>query len=225
MKTFSRKMLERSVAVLDALPPPPADAELIEQADLLEKALFVAAHFDRVEHIQPLVARFKKLLQLPVGPLALKAVLKTANKGLPRVAEARDAQEIDDLLTWMGEVILGGRDLTMLTAQELADAPEKLQVLLELAAGWYYFGRDQQAEPVLNAAHAAVQESALVQGANGAGPRLHRRAGPKSRPDSPGAVGGFVYASARRARCVDNSPVLQPLSIGDDRNGDPGGHA
>jgi hypothetical protein len=158
---FSRKMLERTVAVLDTLLPSPGDAEVADEARLLEKALFVAAHFDRTEHVQPLVERFKKLLRIQVGPLALQAVIKTANKCFRGLRKLGLREETEDLLAWAGEAIAGGQAPTKLDANELASTPEKLQVLLELAGGWCYLVRDRQAEPVLNAARTVLFKGVL----------------------------------------------------------------
>jgi cellulose synthase operon protein C len=153
---FSRKMLERTVALLDALPPPPGDAEVADEARLLERALFVAAHFDRTEQVQPLVGRFKKLLRIQVGTLALQAVIKTAHKCFRGLRKLGLRKETEELLTWAGDVITGGQAPMMLDANKLAGTPEKLQVLLELAGGWCYLNRNPQAEPVLNAARTVL---------------------------------------------------------------------
>src|SRR5262249_39228740 len=70
---FAKEVLEQTAAAYDALPEARALEDLDRQAQLLERALFVAAHFDRVEHTHPLVARFKRLLQSQRGAPALQA--------------------------------------------------------------------------------------------------------------------------------------------------------
>ncbi len=160
---FARKMLERALVTLDALPfPPPGDWELTEYVKLLEKALFVAAHFDRAEHVPPLVSRFKKVLQLSMGPEPLKAVAKTANncfRGMRKMGMREETQELLDLL---GDTILAGRDLTKLDAKTFADTPHQLLALLEVAAGWYCFGRGPQAEAVLRVARGLLLKEVLL---------------------------------------------------------------
>src|SRR5215212_4988488 len=71
---FARKMLDLTVPAYDALPETTELAQLMEQAGFLERALFVAGHFGRVEAIHPLVARFQKMLQKQKGAQALQVL-------------------------------------------------------------------------------------------------------------------------------------------------------
>ena len=57
-------MLEEAVALYDAQAGTSDPNLLVDQiVPLLEKSLFVAAHFDSADHIHPLVTRFRALLQ------------------------------------------------------------------------------------------------------------------------------------------------------------------
>jgi len=56
----------------------------------------------------------------------------------------------------MANLILGGTDLKALTAKQSATTPATLRALLHVAGGWYYFNRDAQAEPVMQAARAEL---------------------------------------------------------------------
>jgi hypothetical protein len=123
--------------------------------------MFVAAHFDCIETIMPLIARFKQILQIPAGNMAFAAVVKTANKCFRGLRKLGMRDEVNDLLGWLEEVSLAGRDLSRLSSEELAEDPKKLQVLLEVAAGWCYMGRDKQAEPILNAARGLLYKELL----------------------------------------------------------------
>ena len=52
---FARKLLDQAVPTYDALPEAKELAALVDHAVFLEKALFVAGHFGRMEHVHPLV--------------------------------------------------------------------------------------------------------------------------------------------------------------------------
>ena len=83
---FARQMLNRAVSTLDALPfPPPGAPELIAYIELVGKALFVAAHFNRAEHTPALAARFPevRLISLPHADYgrALRAGFLASGKG------------------------------------------------------------------------------------------------------------------------------------------------
>ncbi len=139
---FARDMLDRVVPTFDALPAPEDKNQLEERAKFLERALFVAAHFDRIDTIHPLASRFERLLQSLHGQQAVEALETLAGqcfRGLRKLG-MRDA--IDRLLRQMENVVLEGRDLGGVE-------PTALPALLRVAAEYYFFGRDSQAEAIL----------------------------------------------------------------------------
>jgi hypothetical protein len=142
---FSREMLERALPILDTLPEPTDIHTLQEQAMFLEKALFAAAHFDRVEHIHSLVGRFEQLLRTQRGGAAVEALENLAGQCFRGLRKLGMRNEIDRLLSQMTDLVLEGRDLSAVDAAGLP-------ALLRVAGEWYFFGRDPQAEPVLQAA-------------------------------------------------------------------------
>jgi hypothetical protein len=155
---FAREMLDRLPAVYDALPEARDAEDLRREAELLERGLFTAGHFDRTEHIHPLTARFQKMLdeQSGRGADALKSVNAIALKCFRSLRKLGLRDEIDRLLTRMAEVVLEGQDLHTLDPGRLAHGPEAMRTLLQVAGGWYYFGRERQAEPVMQAARAML---------------------------------------------------------------------
>ncbi len=158
---FGRKLLERTLTVHDAWPRAKDEYELTLQAELIERAMFVAGHFDRPEYIQSLVERFKRLLEPQTGTEILAALTKVANKCFRGLRKLGLREEIDQLLTWIGDVMLSGHDFTKPEPKELADKPDLLRAMLQVAGGWYYFGRNAQAEPVLNAARGVLFQNSL----------------------------------------------------------------
>jgi len=154
---FARKMLEQTIPAYDALPQETKElAALLDQANFLEKALFVAAHFGRVEAVHPLVTRFQRMLQSQKGPQslpALESLAKYCFRGLRKLG-MRD--EIDQILRQMAELVLEGQEVKAIDFKKREQGSAALRALLQVAAGWYFFGRDSQAEPILQAARSVL---------------------------------------------------------------------
>jgi hypothetical protein len=144
---FARDMLDRVLPAYDALPDPPGHPELLELAEFLEKAMSVAGHFDRIEHVHPLVKRFQGLLQTQKGDKAIQAVESLAGQCFKSLRKLGMRDEIDQIQTQMAHAVLGGQDVKDVDPDKLS--PAALRALLHVAASWYYFNRDRQAEPVI----------------------------------------------------------------------------
>jgi hypothetical protein len=153
---FARKLLDQAIPCYDGLPEPKDLPAVMEQASFLEKALFVAGHFGRTEHVQPLVARFQRMLQAQRGPQALPALDSLAAQCFRGLRKLGMRDEIDQLLRQMAELVLEGRDIKAVDFKQGPQGPAALRALLNVASGWYYLGRDNQAEPVLQVARALL---------------------------------------------------------------------
>src|SRR5207237_693969 len=79
---FARALLENVTEAFDALPKPLDITTFLERAKLLERAMFLAAHFDRQETIQPLISRFRTLLESQNSDWALSAIDELAGRCL-----------------------------------------------------------------------------------------------------------------------------------------------
>ncbi len=162
---FARKLLDQSIPCYDALPEAKDLAAVVEQATFLEKALFVAGHFGRMEHVHPLVARFQRMLQSQRGPQALPALDSLAAQCFRGLRKLGMRDEIDQLLRQMADLVLEGRDVKTVDFKPKdkdPHGPAALRALLQVASGWYYFGRDNQAEPVLQSARALLLQNELA---------------------------------------------------------------
>src|SRR5581483_7139185 len=95
---FARGLLENVTGVFDALPRATDVTTFIDRAKLLERGLFVAAHFDRLEHIQPLVSRFKALLESQDTERAVSVIDELAGRCLRGLRKVGMRDEIDHLL-------------------------------------------------------------------------------------------------------------------------------
>jgi hypothetical protein len=135
-----------------------------KQGELLERALFLAAHFDRRDVVQKLVNQFIELLKTRPDDQRFELVNVVAAQSLRSLRKLGLRDEIDKLLHRMQGVILAGRtaaDLRVKSrsrpAPNKADVwPKALQSLLHLAGGWLTFGLGDQAEPILDDARAEL---------------------------------------------------------------------
>jgi hypothetical protein len=146
---FARRMLQQVVNAYDHLPPANDEFALWDRAVFLRESLFVAAHFDHIEHIHPLVNRFQQMLETQRGPQSIQPMNTLAGQCFRSLRKLGMRDEIAHLLRLMAEVILEGKDLAGVDFKKMDHGIDALQALLGVAAGWYYCGRDSQAEPVL----------------------------------------------------------------------------
>ncbi len=146
---FGRDLLDQVAPTFDALADSSDAQAQLNQASLLEKGLAVAAHFDRMGNIHPLADRFRKMLAAQKGERGIQMIEALAAQCFRGLRKLGMREEIDGLLTQMAQVLLGGQDPRALNAANLPTQPASLRALLHVAGGWYYFGRDKQAEPVL----------------------------------------------------------------------------
>ncbi len=158
---FALDMLNRLPAAYDALGNTDDPGDLLAQSELLEKGLFLAAHFDRVEFMPTLVTRFQNLLHALHGAGSLKKLDTLAAQCFRGLRKLGMRDEIDTLLHQIADLILAGKDLATFNPRADASGAEALRALLHVAAGWFFFGRDRQAEPIIHATRTILFQGAL----------------------------------------------------------------
>jgi cellulose synthase operon protein C len=158
---FARRMLDQAIPAYDALPEAKELAPLLDQATFLEKALFLAGHFGRIEAVHLLVTRFQNMLRSQKGPQALQVLDKLAAQCFRGLRKLGMRDEIDQILKQMADLILEGQDVKAIDFKKREQGTAALRALLQVAAGWYFFGRDSQAEPILQAARATLMANDL----------------------------------------------------------------
>ncbi len=137
---------------LDALPPVVDQREQADRAEVIERALFMAGHFDRAEQVQSLVTRILKLFQGQAGVNAASAIESVAGQCLRGLRKLGLRDQVELLLRNMADLLLQGRDLATQRERHKADWPKALLSLLHVAGGWLYFGMTDKALPVLQEA-------------------------------------------------------------------------
>lgn len=169
-EAFAVELLAAVPAVLTEGPkaggkPVDSDPVLKKVGQLLERSLFVAAHFGRAETVRGLVAEFAKLLREKPEAARFKLINVVAGPSLRSLRKLGMRDEIDRLLTQIQSEVLRGATLAELRTR-YATGPvtwsSVLQTLLNLATGWLAFGLDDHAAPILDAARAEVLRSFTV---------------------------------------------------------------
>ena len=116
-EAFTVDVLDRLEAIQDSLPEIQELRELQERAEMLERALFLAAHFDRSDHVQALVTRFLKLLESQRGQGAAEDLDNLAGQCFRGLRKVGLRDESDRLLHQMASQVMQGQDLAD-TSQE-----------------------------------------------------------------------------------------------------------
>jgi len=151
-EAFTVDVLDRLGPALDALPAPQDPREVEDRATVLERALFVAAHFDRSEHVQALVARILQLIESQSASGSMQAIDTVAGQCFRGLRKVGLRDEVDRLLQRMADLVLQGQTLAVQRQRKPKEWPTALRTLLQVAAGWLYFGHIDKALPVLQEA-------------------------------------------------------------------------
>jgi len=136
----------------------PKTKDPVEVALLIEKSLFLAAHYDKKEEVQDLAARFHSLLSgqgsnLPTNNL--ETLLGASFRGLRKLGLREESSR---MLERMAEVIQA-RKLANSNAPE--EQGKELRLLLQIASGWLYFGDLERARTVLDSARTLLFDESL----------------------------------------------------------------
>jgi hypothetical protein len=153
---------EAMKAYTGSTPPPPADLPKL-QGELFERALFLAAHFDRTELVKTLLDQLVGHIRAKPDEQRYELVNVVAGQCLRSLRKLGLRDEIDKLLGRLQDEVLRGKPLPQLRQQYAAKPDvwaDVLRTTLNLAAGWLTFGLVDQAAPVLEAARQEILSGA-----------------------------------------------------------------
>jgi len=163
-ENFCTSLIQQVPAVLDASnriagTPEHLAALREKETQLLERSLFLAAHYDRMDQVQALFGRFFELVKLRNGIERYDAINKIARVCLRGLRKLGLRDEIDQFLQQMMELILQGKSLSQLRLNAGSNWPDLLGALLHLAEGWMFFGGFDKAKPFLDEARSTLFEN------------------------------------------------------------------
>jgi hypothetical protein len=154
---FAIEMVALAPAAFDALTSLRQADEFDNAAKLLARGMFVACHFDQPQYVQQLVDRFRKLLESQQEAPSLHNMDKVGESVFRGLRKMGLQKEIDSLLQVLERVILKGQERQVLQNPEWrAKNPVSLRSMLQVAANWYYAGKDRQADEVIQTARAEL---------------------------------------------------------------------
>ena len=132
-----------------------ADSQPVEQAVMLERALFLAAHFDQPTYVQNFVLKFQYLLTPEVGGTIVKelsSLMSQSFRGLRKLGMRDDIAHLLDQLADLVEHVtpeqMAGQGTGEMTASR--SRAEAMKLLLQVAGGWFYFDQPDRAWAALD---------------------------------------------------------------------------
>ncbi len=168
-ESFAAGLLDRLLATVGGFAFTGRPEQVETQVAVLERGLFVAAHFDQTEAVQRLVAGLGRLLDarrggenLPGGRPAEEALLALIGQSLRGLRRLGLRAEADHLLDRLGEWVVPGGDVAAARRRRPQAWPATLRRLLALAGGWFYVGRDGPATAALDEARQLLYRNELT---------------------------------------------------------------
>jgi len=131
-------------------------------AAIFERALFLAAHFDRSEYLQQLIGSFLQLLESQRSGASSQFLDAAAGQCLRGLRKFGLREEINALLVRMTDQVTEGQELAALKTQRGRNWVHALCTLLHIAGGWLYFGQNSLAMPILEEAKGLLYEQDAV---------------------------------------------------------------
>jgi hypothetical protein len=155
---FTIELLDLVLPALNpASPLAASDPQLLDdQAKLLERALFFAAHFDRPDLVRAFVDRLLRLMETHPGSAVLEVAGPLVGQTLRSLRKLGLRDEAERLLAQITQVLFHGRSIAQLKAEEGKQWLHTLNMLLQVATGWMYYEGLDRAAPILNEARATI---------------------------------------------------------------------
>ena len=147
-EAFAEEILTEAGQILEAA------EDRLTQALVLEKGLFLAAHYDRRAQVEQVLEHLHRLLEGNLPAPTMESLLGQTFQGLRRLGMP---EEVGRILQRMST--LAHEQQAKLDRKKLALSDEALsreisvleRLLLQIAGGWLYFGQPDKARPILDA--------------------------------------------------------------------------
>jgi len=152
-EVFAAQVLDRLPELLDKKPT------LIKQMELLEKGLFIAAHFDHPSHVQQFVRRFRTIIETETSADFEKALAKVLEKSFHGLRKLGMRDEIARMLELISDRV---RKFPVKPNALEETRAGQLKLLLQIANGWFYFSQDEKARGILDEARTVLLEGELI---------------------------------------------------------------
>jgi len=145
-------LLDRVLPAVEGLPPVYAPADLHDRVPLLERALLLAAHHDKVELVDRVILKYLELLrEAQAKSFAFDALEGLAGQSLRGLRRLGLKDKVAMVLRQLEEAILRGLALDELRGRLKGNWKLAMVSLLHLAAGWLHLGEQGRAAPIMEA--------------------------------------------------------------------------
>ena len=139
----------------------------LKSCQLLERAMFLAAHFERRDILERLIDQFVELVKSKPEDQRFEWINLVVSQGLRGLRKLGQRDELDRFLRRLQDLVLGGLTPAQLRTKYRGNRPDSkalrldvwpkaLQSLLNLAGGWLSLGLDDRAIPILADARAEL---------------------------------------------------------------------
>ncbi len=152
-ETFALMLLEKVPGAFKHV------GDLEKQAILLERALFVAAHFDQSQYVQEFVVRFKGILQEPQAQDHLGKIADLAGHCFRGLRKLGLQDQVHQLLGELKDNLLQGKSIGQMRSDK--NWSQILRSLLHVASGYFYFGREDEAQPIVEEARRILYKDTI----------------------------------------------------------------
>jgi hypothetical protein len=137
--------------------------QILDQALLLERGLFISGHFGQTETVTTFVGRIHDLLEAQAEASVetiqqLQSLLAQSFTGMRRLG-MRD--NISHLLDQMAGLVRNAQT-RMSGSKNAGDQAELLRTMLQVASGWFFFGHVENAWPVLDEVREQLFSAKLI---------------------------------------------------------------
>jgi hypothetical protein len=132
---------------------------LPDRASLLQRAIFVAAHFDQGSWVADFVTRFHAILDAPQDSQTLEQLSPLAGECFRSLRKLGMYDTIHEMTDHLQAILLHGKSID--DYREQVDWDLRVRSLLQVAAARLYFGHIDQALPILEEARQLLYQGEL----------------------------------------------------------------
>jgi hypothetical protein len=158
------ELLHQVLPALDGLsspwgasPPAHRHPPMVErQAELLDRAVFFATHFDRPDLVLQYVDRARRLVESCPAPTVLECAGVLVGQPLRSLRKLGQRDLAERLLQNVADAVYRGRTIAQLKADESRNWLQTLRLLLRIATGRLSFEGLDRAIPILNEARGTI---------------------------------------------------------------------
>ena len=152
----------------EAIPMFEASENVIQQAHVLERGVFLAAHFDQKESVTLLIEQLHNLLESQVGSDAetiqeLGSLLSESLKSMRKLGMQDNIARLLEQMENLAKSLDKAGSTTKKKSSKTDDAATEAQkVMLHTASGWFFFGQDENAWKIVDAGRDRLLKNNLL---------------------------------------------------------------